>query len=191
MLLRIIYEDYKGYHQSPDKENGAPLHDLRTIYPDDIYSQEGARIYGTGEPYDHSAISILRDAKGKPNKLIKVYRAVPKVITKEQHIDDIIRQKRYILKYGKIPRDVNTHLGVSEYYEQISDELDRIKMSGDLPDKIQINPGDWVSISRDYAVLHGRSSLRGNYRILSKTVRAKDLYTEGNSIHEWGYHPSA
>lgn len=189
MLLRIIYEDYKGYHLSPDKENGAPLHDLRNIYPDDIYAQEGARIYGTGEPYDNLAISILRDARGKPNKLIKVYRAVPKVITKQQHIEDIVRQKKYILKHGRIPKGINTHLGVNEYYERISDELDRIRISGDLPDKIQINPGDWVSISRDYAVLHGQSSLRGKYRILSKTVRAKDLYTEGNSLHEWGYNP--
>ena len=29
------------------------------------------------------------------------------------------------------------------------------------------------------------------YNILSKTVRADEIFTEGNSIHEWGYDPKA
>lgn len=53
----------------------------------------------------------------------------------------------------------------------------------------KINFGDWVTINRQYAIMHGESWLHGKYRILSKTVPAKTLYTEGNSIHEWGYNP--
>lgn len=53
----------------------------------------------------------------------------------------------------------------------------------------EINPGDWVTITRDYAKEHGESSLQGEYKILSKVVSAHKLYTDGNSIHEWGYHP--
>ena len=56
-------------------------------------------------------------------------------------------------------------------------------------DKIQINSGDWVTINKDYAVEHGESSLLGKYRILTKTVPAKTLFTNGDSIHEWGYNP--
>jgi hypothetical protein len=52
-----------------------------------------------------------------------------------------------------------------------------------------INPGDWVTICRPYAVQHGRSWLYGTYKIVSMTVRARDLFTDGNSIHEWGYDP--
>lgn len=52
-----------------------------------------------------------------------------------------------------------------------------------------INPGDWVAIVRQYAVDHGEGALQGDYRILTKVVPAKTLYTNGDSIHEWGYSP--
>lgn len=190
MRLNRIWIEYKGYHQAPDAENGAPLYDLQNIYPDDIYSLDGARIYGTGDAYDERAIMILRQARGRPNYPVKVYRAIPKVITKQQHIQDLTDQKKYILRYGKVPPRINTHMDTSEYYEYLSDEIEKITKSDNLPDKVQINPGDWVTISREYAVLHGKSSLKGIYRVLTKTVRAKDLYTEGNSLHEWGYFPT-
>ena len=53
----------------------------------------------------------------------------------------------------------------------------------------QINPGDWVTINKQYAIDHGESSLRGDYKIVSTSAKASDLFTEGNSIHEWGWHP--
>jgi hypothetical protein len=53
-----------------------------------------------------------------------------------------------------------------------------------------INPGDWVTISKEYAKEHGESTLDGKYTILHKIVNAGQLYTDGNSIHEWGYDPS-
>jgi len=52
-----------------------------------------------------------------------------------------------------------------------------------------INPGDWVTLHPQYAKDHGDSALNGNYKILKKTVKAKDLYTSGDSHHEWGYDP--
>lgn len=52
-----------------------------------------------------------------------------------------------------------------------------------------INPGDWVTINRDYAKNHGESTLQGNYKILNKIVDAREIFTSGDSIHEWGYHP--
>ena len=30
----------------------------------------------------------------------------------------------------------------------------------------------------------------GQYKIVSKKVKAKDIYTNGDSIHEWGFDPS-
>ena len=50
----------------------------------------------------------------------------------------------------------------------------------------EINDGDWVSINSHYAKEHGQRYL-DNYRILTKTVTANQLFTDGNSIHEWGY----
>jgi hypothetical protein len=47
-----------------------------------------------------------------------------------------------------------------------------------------------VTLNRSYAVEHGRSNLNNRYKILTKTVRAKDLWTDGNSLLEWGYTPA-
>lgn len=57
----------------------------------------------------------------------------------------------------------------------------------DAPD--EIIDGDWVTINPDYARQHGEGTLRGDYKVISKTVRADDIYTDGNSIHEFGYAP--
>lgn len=51
-----------------------------------------------------------------------------------------------------------------------------------------INPGDWITINKDYAHSHGGSWVDdGNYDVISKKVKVKDIATDGNSIHEWGY----
>lgn len=50
-----------------------------------------------------------------------------------------------------------------------------------------INDGDWVTTSKLYAKHHGESNLNNKYKIISKTVKAKELFTDGNSIFEWGY----
>jgi hypothetical protein len=55
---------------------------------------------------------------------------------------------------------------------------------------VGINEGDWVTINKEYAKDHGEHSLDGKYNLLTKDVTAKELYTDGNSIHEWGYSPS-
>jgi hypothetical protein len=52
-----------------------------------------------------------------------------------------------------------------------------------------IRPGDWVTTSRAYAREHGEAALNGDYVISSMRVPAGSLWSEGNSIHEWGYHP--
>lgn len=54
-----------------------------------------------------------------------------------------------------------------------------------------LGKGDWVTTSKQYAIDHGEHSLggKGKYNVASKRVKAKDIYTSGDSIHEWGYHP--
>ncbi len=58
----------------------------------------------------------------------------------------------------------------------------------DAPDKI--NRGDWVTITREYAILHGESNLEEGFKILTATVKASDIRTDGNSIQEWAYNPT-
>jgi hypothetical protein len=50
-----------------------------------------------------------------------------------------------------------------------------------------INSGDWVTTTKEYAEQH-MGDAKG-WHILSKKVKAKDVATDGNSIHEFGYDP--
>ena len=56
-----------------------------------------------------------------------------------------------------------------------------------------INPGDFVTISKKYAELHGESGYgkdgTDKGKILSIKVKAKDLRSEGNDLNEFGYFP--
>jgi len=55
-----------------------------------------------------------------------------------------------------------------------------------------INAGDWVTTNKDYAKWHGSSWVEnGQYDIISKEVKSKDIHTNGDSIHEWGYNPQS
>jgi len=54
-----------------------------------------------------------------------------------------------------------------------------------------IHAGDWVTPSREYAAQHARMMRsRGEpAKVVSKRVRASELFTDGNSISEWGWDP--
>lgn len=195
LLCQILseQEDYRGQHQATDKSHGAPLYDLTKIYPDDIYSPNAARYYGDDatEYSDAESVAVIQSARNKPTQQIRIYRAVPSIITSQDKIKDLENQKAYILKHGKIPNGVQTRLNGSDYYGSISTELDRLKISTSPTEvKIGINPGDWVTINKRYAISHGEANLLGKYKILSKTVPAKHLFTTGDSLHEFGYDPS-
>jgi len=55
--------------------------------------------------------------------------------------------------------------------------------------QIGINPGDWISVSKQYAMEHGEGSLGGNYKIVSQKVPAAHITTNADSILEQGYYP--
>lgn len=202
-LLRERLDDtYHGEHQAPDKD-GAPMYDLNGMYPDDIYSNNAARLYGNNndEYSDYISLSIIRDAKNRPNLPIKIYRAIPDI---NYDIDKKIKEYNDIINYyykykffpskNKIIYDlqdkypVNTH-GYDKSIELILQHLiDEVsKLSESKSDKLAINSGDWITINLEYAKSHGKNNLNNKYKIITKTVKAKNLYTDGNSIHEWGY----
>jgi len=62
-------------------------------------------------------------------------------------------------------------------------------MKTEDPIKHMIRHGDWVAIHKGYAKIHGEGPLKGKYKIASMRVPAKHVWTDANSIHEWGYHP--
>jgi hypothetical protein len=134
-----VSETYQGEHQAPMKDSGSPLWNLSGIYPDDFYSSVGAKYYGDGADYarDFSIVSQMQSFKGRPDRPVTIYRAVPKSVE----------------------------------------------------NKSALNVGDWVTLDRQYAKEHGEGALNGDYKIVKKTVKARDLYTNGDSIYEFGYDP--
>jgi len=131
---RILQDEtYKVQHQAPTiGDGGVSGVDINNAFPD-IYTGQAEQFYGSGLNYDRKAINVIQSMKGKPDKVVTIYRAVP----------------------------------------------DSVNV---------INPGDWVATTREYALDHlGEEK---NWHILTKKVKAKDIATDGNSIHEWGYDPS-
>jgi hypothetical protein len=52
-----------------------------------------------------------------------------------------------------------------------------------------INPGDWVTLSEAYARQHVDSNVPGGH-VISMKVKASDIFTNADSIQEWGYDPA-
>jgi len=129
---------YRMAHRAPDGTYGeGSIDKMNTVYPDDIYSSNGARYYGDDDFESRKTIQLFRSLRGKPEAELTIYRAVPK--------------------------------GVSGV----------------------INPGDWVTPSRQYAELHAKYFDETGADILEKKVKAKEVYSEGNSIFEFGWNPKA
>jgi len=65
----------------------------------------------------------------------------------------------------------------------------RIYRAVEKGDNSGIKPGDWVTTVRDYAKEHGEGSVPGGYKIVSKVVKANEIFTQGDSWLEYGYNP--
>ena len=186
-------KDYQGLHTPPMKDSGAPLHDLTgggKVYPDDVYGPNGLRYYGSGDDaLDREAYSIAMAAKDRPDMPVKMYRAVPYEATVAEQIAELEKGKAQVLRRGIMPNSAQGQFkNSSEWYEWAGKEIDRLKSLPETPiEKLGINHGDWVTTSRNYAKGHGEGALQGKYKILSKTVPARKLYTNGDSWAEYGY----
>jgi len=106
---------------------------------------------------------------------------------------------------GTFPHDIYSHKAAHIYghgsdKKQDHDSIKTIHSVKGQPEKMvtvhravphhvnKINPGDWVSINKDYAKEHGEARFDGKYKLLSAKVPAKEVYTK-DSIHEQGWHP--
>jgi hypothetical protein len=187
--LSDVVSDYAMQHRPPMKGNGAPLYDLTgkgEFYPSDVYSNKAVQYYGTGVPYDNEAFAIAQKYKDKPDALVTMYRAVPKQLSIEKQIAQLEKQKAAFLKRGNVPPESN--LKGSDWYNYASNKLEELKsMPIENYTKPTINSGDWVTLTKQYAKEHGEANLNNNYQILSKKVPSKKLFTNADSIHEFGY----
>ena len=181
-------DDYKGQHGAPGRGSGAPLHDLispdYSVYPEDVYSSDAIKLYGVGdEMLDPMTAALIKRFKGKPNAEITIYRAVP--ISRDKQIERLEKQIARYMSRGKRPAGFDRNMEPHVWRQTVIDEIERLKNLP--PDDFRIRSGDWVTPFRKYAVNHGEGSLRGEYEIIKKRVKAKHIYTAGDSWLEWGY----
>ena len=185
---------YRGSHTAPSRDFGAPLHDLTgggQMYPADVYSSKAAQFYGGNLPYDQKAFSIAQQYKDKPDALVTIYRAVPKDISNSEKLATLEKQMAAYMKRGTLPKDADNYSSGSKWYDAAYEKREQLRKMPDEPsnDINAINAGDWVTLTKEYAKDHGESALKGEYKILSKKVKAKEVFTNADSIHEFGYQP--
>jgi len=72
-------DDYRGQHQGPSAEYGAPMHDItgNGVYPDDVYSSPMDWYASPHETGASESWSKMLRAKDKPDHKVTVYRALP------------------------------------------------------------------------------------------------------------------
>jgi hypothetical protein len=171
-----------------------------------------------GDNRDVSIFSFVQSYRNKPKRSIKIYRAIPNILKNEEKelkklnaiIWEVKVKNAHNFEKGWISFPFQDKT-VKEFFEKHKSKFEPIenyndinkfifseieKMAEELEKKIieskrnlKINKGDWVTIDKNYAKEHGQSSLNNNYKILSKTVKAEEVYTAGDSIFEWGYDP--
>jgi hypothetical protein len=171
-----------------------------------------------GDARDVSIFSFVQSYRNKPKMSVKIYRAIPNILKNEEkelkklnaiiwevkvknahHFekgwisfpfqDKTVKElfEKYKSKFEPIENYNDINKFIFSEIEKMAEELDR-KIT-ESKKGLKINKGDWVTIDIDYAKEHGRSALNGVYKILTKTVKAEDVYTAGDSIFEWGYDP--
>lgn len=103
--------------------------------------------------------------------------------------DDIYTDKMAYRYYGSgdLDNDKN-NINIIRLYKDKPEKTINIYRAVPKDNNItEINDGDWVTLSLKYAKNHGESYTDGGYKILSKKVPSKHVWTDGNSLDEFGY----
>ena len=203
--------DYSGEHQAPyNNGDDKPMHLAGELYGDDIYTINAYKYFTNHRPYDNEAINAIQSAHNKPNKRIKIYRAVPlrgEIKQLKKRIQDIQQTLNYFdqnngFKFGdKIVKEFGVDYEDKFMNKEITNEQFNLYVYNDIQKELYIleenlkntneiktiNDGDWVTITKGYAIQHGKNELNNQYKIISKIVPVKYLYTDANDIQEWGY----
>ena len=157
-------EEYQGQHTPP--EDAAPLHDLLaegTWFPDDVYTHPQFYVHGDDDVVAES-LAAIREARGKPDALITVYRSVPPGVTSINTGDWVSLSRAYAENHGA-ERD-------REYWDADREWT----IEGPTPETTASGVGQWVSYDkpRDWPVVEAK-------------VPARLILNGGNDLIEWGY----
>jgi hypothetical protein len=180
----LVNEAYQAYKLNPGKETGErykALMNARDNAPlNNPHKIKEAFVEPVEEGYKGQHLAPMRDS-GKPlHNLTDVYP------------DDFYSFEAPRL-YGH-GMDANRDARIIRQIQSFKDRPDRPvtiyrAVPKDVPRGAKINQGDWVTTDREYAIEHGLGALGGNYKIIKQQAKARDLFTNGDSIYEMGYDP--
>ncbi len=213
-IFNKINESYQGEHEAPHREDGytSPIYDMTSAYGEDIYTPNAYKFFGQDDPLYAQGINIIQSLRNKPKASVKIYRAIPNfnydIEEKEKQYHNLLN---YYNRFGffpmknKMPKEyeiltkIETDLLNKKDYvnldydtkqkaiiDEIQNKIDELKVQK-LNTKTSINDGDWITTVKQYAIEHGKDNLKNKYKILSKTVRANQIYGNGDSPLEFGY----
>lgn len=194
-------DDYTGSHKAPTNDGfNVPLFNVSSFFPG-IYTetvQQALRHYGTGLEGELECLLIIRQVYNRPDRKVTIYRAVPKQYSEhgkmKARLLELQKERAMIQKTGKLPRSAGT-VNRAAYYDQLVDNITAlVNKLDELPDEpvkqFTINKGDWVTLSRAYAKMHGAAWLNDDFIIVKKVVPAMHVFTDANALTEFGYDPT-
>ena len=98
---------YQGLHEAPGRGNGAPMHQLTDLYPDDVYGPDGARFYShSGREtavMDREVFAMFHEVRDKPDAEVTVFRAVPTDVDSIYTGDWVTPSRTYAESHGEGP----------------------------------------------------------------------------------------
>ena len=102
-VKKVLPEEYRGSHTAPNAQvYGGTLDDLAKIMPADVYSSKGIRLYGIGDPrIDQEWFKAAYLSKGQPDRMVEIYRAVPKGVKDINAGDWVTTSKTYAKNHGE------------------------------------------------------------------------------------------
>lgn len=140
------------------RRNGYEDTDFRMAHKAPSYDELG---------YDGSMVDVANNLNGFRDSIEEQFR-MNRDSARQESVD-AIRKAFSAIEKGKTP-SVKVYRAVPRGLQEGS-----------------LRNGDWVTLSRAYAVAHGENALEGNYDIMEAPVSASDIYWDGNDINEWGY----
>ena len=93
------FDSYRGLHQ-PSGDPGDPaIHNMETLFPDDVYTHP--HFYGHGDKVvDREAGRALQGAKGDPEAMVDIYRGVPHGVSSINQGDWVTTSPTYARQHG-------------------------------------------------------------------------------------------
>lgn len=104
------HREYRGLHQPDVGEAAVGVHEADRLYPD-VYAHP--EYYGSGEPaHDRETMAAVRRARGNPDAMITIHRAVPHGVQEINPGDWVTTSKAYARAHGRHATDPKQDLPV-------------------------------------------------------------------------------